>query len=166
MRPPSRRRRPIYLVLLLVLIILFFVFRRNSSSIRLSDFSLYDNPSLPRRDFGIILHPKDHITRLPTSLEHHWNITKGLRAPDGVNKTVYLINGETQQGNVTRDTADISIGKFPGPTIEARTGDQLVIVVSNQLEDDEGIAFHWHGLHMKGICLSIHDLHDMLLMSH
>ena len=40
-------------------------------------------------------------------------------------------------------------GAFPGASIEARSGDRLVIDVQNSLED-EGIAFHWHGLHMRG----------------
>lgn len=46
---------------------------------------------------------------------------------------------------------DSLAGQFPGPTLEARTSDQLVIVVSNQLEDGEGVSFHWHGLHMRGM---------------
>jgi FtsP/CotA-like multicopper oxidase with cupredoxin domain len=50
--------------------------------------------------------------------------------------------------HVTRLT--ILPGEFPGPTLEARSGDQLVVVVSNQLEDNEGVSIHWHGLHMKG----------------
>jgi hypothetical protein len=53
----------------------------------------YEDPR-PLRQFAVELHPKEHTRRLPTSLTHHWNITKGLRAPDGINKTVYLINGE------------------------------------------------------------------------
>lgn len=40
------------------------------------------------------------------------------------------------------------LGHFPGPVIEARSEDRLVIIVSNQL-DDEGVSFHWHGLHMR-----------------
>ena len=46
---------------------------------------------------------------------------------------------------------NVLAGEFPGPTLEARTGDQLIIVVLNQLEDGEGVAFHWHGLHMRGM---------------
>ena len=40
-------------------------------------------------------------------------------------------------------------GQFPGPTLEARSGDQLIITISNQLEGEEGVAIHWHGLHMR-----------------
>lgn len=45
--------------------------------------------------------------------------------------------------------AHIESGAFPGPTIEARSGDRLVVEVQNRLED-EGVTFHWHGLHMRG----------------
>ncbi|GJN81971.1 hypothetical protein PLIIFM63780_005507 [Purpureocillium lilacinum] len=41
------------------------------------------------------------------------------------------------------------IGAFPGPTIEARPGDRLVVNVFNGL-DSEGVSIHWHGLRMKG----------------
>lgn len=41
-------------------------------------------------------------------------------------------------------------GAFPGPTIEARSGDTLVIEVHNGVEGDDGISVHWHGMHMRG----------------
>ena len=41
-------------------------------------------------------------------------------------------------------------GQFPGPTIEARSGDTLVVRVRNQLDDGDGLSLHWHGLRMKG----------------
>lgn len=41
------------------------------------------------------------------------------------------------------------VDRFPGPTIEARSGDTLEIEVINLL--DEGVSLHWHGLHMRGI---------------
>ncbi len=44
-----------------------------------------------------------------------------------------------------------SEGEFPGPTIEARSGDTLVVHVENELEStDDGVSIHWHGLFMKG----------------
>lgn len=45
------------------------------------------------RDFGILLHPKDHVLRQPNVLHSSWNITKAIIAPDGVEKNVFLING-------------------------------------------------------------------------
>lgn len=43
-------------------------------------------------------------------------------------------------------------GRFPGPTVEARSGDELIIDVYNSVDNDEadGISIHWHGLYMKG----------------
>ncbi|KIN08639.1 multicopper oxidase [Oidiodendron maius Zn] len=83
-------------------------------------------------DLAIALHRDEHALREPRIVSHHWKVTKGYRSPDGVRKLVYLINDE-----------------FPGPTLETRSGDTLVIEVSNLLQD-EGVSLHWHGLHMKG----------------
>jgi FtsP/CotA-like multicopper oxidase with cupredoxin domain len=83
--------------------------------------------------FEILLHPDEHVYREPSALEYNWSVTADFRAPDGVKKRVYLINGA-----------------FPGPTIEARSGDTLKIHLNNNIEDDEGLSIHWHGLNMKG----------------
>lgn len=49
-----------------------------------------------------------------------------------------------------KPVVDIYISdQFPGPTIEARSGDRLEIVVHNDLEDEE-LSLHWHGLYMRG----------------
>lgn len=40
------------------------------------------------------------------------------------------------------------IDQFPGPTIEARSGDRIIVNVDNAL-DDQGLSLHWHGLRMK-----------------
>jgi hypothetical protein len=42
---------------------------------------------------AIPLHPVEHSTRDPTTLTFEWHVTLGTRAPDGVEKQVYLING-------------------------------------------------------------------------
>ncbi|UNI15436.1 hypothetical protein JDV02_001970 [Purpureocillium takamizusanense] len=89
-----------------------------------------------RVDDGFTLHPEDHVYREAKTIYLDWNITQGLRAPDGVVKTVYLINGQ-----------------FPGPLVEARSGDELVVNVHNHVDRasaEEGVAVHWHGLTMKG----------------
>ncbi|RHZ58286.1 hypothetical protein CDV55_106464 [Aspergillus turcosus] len=80
-----------------------------------------------------LLHPERHVFRDPTTIHMTWNVTLEPRAPDGVMKLVYLING-----------------RFPGPTIEARSGDELVIDVYNSVAEERGISIHWHGLSMKG----------------
>lgn len=81
---------------------------------------------------GLVLNPEAHIHREPQTIHHVWNITSDIRAPDGVEKRVYLINE-----------------LFPGPLIEARSGDEIVIKINNGLEN-EGTAIHWHGLSMRG----------------
>ncbi|KAM0283669.1 hypothetical protein ACHAPQ_005904 [Fusarium lateritium] len=77
------------------------------------------------------LHAQKHTSRSPTTLVFRWNVTAGLRSPDGVEKRVYLINDE-----------------FPGPVIEARSSDRVVVQVHNGLLE-EGLSIHWHGLRMK-----------------
>lgn len=83
---------------------------------------------------GIKLHPEDHRFRHSKNQTFYWEITSAYRAPDGVEKKVYLINGQ-----------------FPGPLIECRTGDRLIVHVTNKLEDPkEKISIHWHGISMRG----------------
>jgi FtsP/CotA-like multicopper oxidase with cupredoxin domain len=80
---------------------------------------------------GIRLHPQDHVDRAPKTITHHWKVTSGIRSPDGVKKEVYLVNDQ-----------------FPGPTIECRSGDRLIIHVTNSLKPGEPVSIHWHGLHV------------------
>ncbi|KAJ5167326.1 multicopper oxidase-domain-containing protein [Penicillium canariense] len=93
-------------------------------------------PGRPQRDPAaegrprMALHPEDHVSRPPATQHLDWRITSAPRRPDGVLKQVYLIN-------------DL----FPGPTIEARSGDSLLITVTNAVEGDS-IALHWHGIHV------------------
>ena len=57
-------------------------------------------------------------------------ITRGFLAPDGVNKSVLLINNQ-----------------FPAPKLEANWGDTFQITVHNQITGpEEGTALHWHGI--------------------
>ncbi|KAJ5774945.1 hypothetical protein N7457_009841 [Penicillium paradoxum] len=81
----------------------------------------------------IELHPEDHIYRAPATQYLDWSVTSSHRRPDGVLKRVYLIN-------------DL----FPGPTVEGRSGDTLIITVTNTLPE-ESIALHWHGLHVTNV---------------
>jgi FtsP/CotA-like multicopper oxidase with cupredoxin domain len=81
---------------------------------------------------GIQLHPYDHVSRPPKTITHSWNISTDYRSPDGVKKQVYLVNGQ-----------------FPGPTIECRSGDRLVVHVTNSLSSGNGVSIHWHGLYMR-----------------
>ncbi|KAM0668557.1 hypothetical protein ACQRIU_002119 [Beauveria bassiana] len=88
----------------------------------------------PAQETGFLLNPQDHNARAPKTLRITWNVTRELRQPDGVEKQVYLINGQ-----------------FPGPVIEARPGDELEINVFNHIDSNaDGVAVHWHGLLMNG----------------
>ncbi|KAG5977890.1 hypothetical protein E4U55_006455 [Claviceps digitariae] len=86
-------------------------------------------------DGVILLHPEQHIYREAKTVRFDWTITAETRSPDGVAKLIYLINGQ-----------------FPGPLIEARSGDQVEVNVYNGVEQPEhrGVSIHWHGLTMKG----------------
>jgi len=64
--------------------------------------------------------PNTGVTRY-----YDWTITKGPCAPDGVEDTCLLANGQ-----------------FPGPTIEANWGDWIEVKVQNDIPD-EGTAIHW-----------------------
>ncbi|KAH0333647.1 hypothetical protein KCU81_g9777, partial [Aureobasidium melanogenum] len=80
---------------------------------------------------NIQLHPENHASRESDTLTYKWQITSAVQSPDGVEKLIYLINGQ-----------------FPGPTIEARSGDRIVVEVENAL-DASHTAVHWHGLQMR-----------------
>ena len=82
---------------------------------------------------GFQLHPSEHASRPPKVISQNWTITTGLRRPDGVLKQVYLVNDA-----------------FPGPLLEFRSGDRVVINVKNALLGDEEVSIHWHGLSMRG----------------
>ena len=55
-------------------------------------------------------------------------MAKKIIFPDGVAKEATLFNGQ-----------------YPGPLLEACWGDQVVVSITNYLED-EGTTVHWHGL--------------------
>lgn len=40
------------------------------------------------------LHPERHVFRDPETIIFRWNISSGIRSPDGVRKQVYLVNGQ------------------------------------------------------------------------
>lgn len=61
---------------------------------------------------------------------YDFTITRGFLAPDGVNKSVLLINSQ-----------------FPSPKLEANWGDTFQITVHNQITGpEEGTSLHWHGI--------------------
>ncbi|KAI9649367.1 hypothetical protein NHQ30_001942 [Ciborinia camelliae] len=110
----------------------------------LSLWGTLDAPQLP--SYKAINAPQNHLrstcgaagapsTAIPNTgrtVNHDWNITRGYIAPDGVNKSVILINGQ-----------------FPGPLLDASWGDMIRVTVRNNIKD-EGTTLHWHGLLQNG----------------
>ncbi|KAH9907554.1 Cupredoxin [Xylariomycetidae sp. FL2044] len=71
-----------------------------------------------------------YTTRPETGVTRYYNftITKVTAAPDGVENTLLLINGE-----------------YPSPTIQCNWGDWLEITVFNNITN-EGTGLHYHGM--------------------
>ncbi|KAI9439400.1 multicopper oxidase 2A [Lactarius psammicola] len=67
----------------------------------------------------------------PQERRYNFTIQVANGAPDGVNKTMLVVNGA-----------------YPGPTIEANQGDRLIVNVQNNLSNATSI--HWHGLFQNG----------------
>ena len=64
---------------------------------------------------------------------YDFTIERGTAAPDGVERSVILVNGQ-----------------FPGPLIEANWGDTVNVKVHNRISGpEEGTSLHWHGLNQK-----------------
>lgn len=62
--------------------------------------------------------------------KYDFDITRGYLAPDGVNKSVLLVNKQ-----------------FPAPLLQANWGDTFQITVHNHITGpEEGTALHWHGI--------------------
>ena len=128
---PSKQTTLTVAIVTLVITGVFLTWFQLSSIRSTQPFSVSSPPEASFGGNSYALHPEIHINRETTTLRHRWRVTKGLRRPDGVLKEVYLINDA-----------------FPGPTVEARSGDQLVFEVENGLQD-EGVSLHWHGLSMR-----------------
>ncbi|KAF9953103.1 hypothetical protein BGZ70_000358 [Mortierella alpina] len=71
------------------------------------------------------------IIETPTTRYYNWELSQSTISPDGLARPMLLVNG-----------------MFPGPLIEANTGDRIVVNVTNNM--DSGTAIHWHGIHQKG----------------
>ncbi|KAH8802980.1 multicopper oxidase family protein [Xylogone sp. PMI_703] len=138
--------------LCLIIIIVATGLQRPARYSTLLDFIQHTGAYSPETEVekyvSIDLHPEDHIYRPPTTITLNWTVTSDYHWPDGVRKKVYMVNGQ-----------------FPGPTIECRQGDKLIVHVTNALtpgekcsifaasyalaEATEGISIHWHGLQMR-----------------
>ncbi|KAG9061938.1 hypothetical protein KI688_006655 [Linnemannia hyalina] len=77
------------------------------------------------------LNKKFVIKAAPTTRSYDWTISQKTIAPDGLERPMLLVNG-----------------MFPGPLVEANTGDRIVVKVTNNLMN--GTAIHWHGMFQNG----------------
>ncbi|CAH0039671.1 unnamed protein product [Clonostachys solani] len=71
------------------------------------------------------------VSSEPTTREYVLNLTRESYAPDGFEKPMILVNGQS-----------------PGPLIEANTGDVLRITVNNFMPD-ASTTVHWHGIDQR-----------------
>lgn len=67
------------------------------------------------------------------TLEYDMVISRGIIDADGYKRIGFLVNG-----------------KFPGPTIDATVGDQIVVKVTNLQFPHESNVIHFHGIHQIG----------------
>jgi len=62
-----------------------------------------------------------------------FRFTRNILSLDGTPKSVIVVN------NI-----------FPGPVIHVNAGDTLRVRVLNQLNEDESLSIHWHGISQRG----------------
>ncbi|CAG7959720.1 unnamed protein product [Penicillium salamii] len=91
------------------------------------------------KGFDITTDYYENVPDTGVTREYWFNVENGTAAPDGVEMPVQLINGS-----------------FPGPTIIADWGDNVVVHVTNSLQNN-GTGIHFHGIrqnwtsHMDGV---------------
>lgn len=71
------------------------------------------------------------ISSTPTVREYQFNISQAYAAPDGFQKLMILVNGQS-----------------PGPLIEANVGDIVRVLVHNEL-GNMSTSIHWHGIDQR-----------------
>jgi hypothetical protein len=94
-----RFRTPVFVLTLLFipLTIFFILYLQWHSAFKAPKAEVAEHPNPvkalgPERDLKFLLHPQDHVSRDPGIRHFSWNITKGIIAPNGVQKDVFLIN--------------------------------------------------------------------------
>lgn len=71
-------------------------------------------------------------TDKPIVRQYNFDIRHAIAAPDGFQKPMILVNGQS-----------------PGPLIEANTGDTIRVQVSNMMAN-HSTTIHWHGINQYG----------------
>ncbi|KAK3844505.1 MAG: multi-copper oxidase laccase-like protein [Linnemannia gamsii] len=117
------------LILSLVLLIVERL-RSQEDSDSLWSHSTYDIDSSDPLEYNLSRN-NFSISSVQTTRYYEWTISQRLVAPDGFERPMLLVNG-----------------KFPGPLVEANTGDRIVVKVTNNMVN--GTAIHWHGMFQNG----------------
>lgn len=86
-----------------------------------SDRSCWGNYDISTNYYDVV--PDTGVTR-----EYWFSVQNGTAAPDGIERIVLTVNGSV-----------------PGPTIIADWGDNVIVHVTNNLENN-GSTIHWHGI--------------------
>ncbi|KAJ3768502.1 multicopper oxidase-domain-containing protein [Lentinula raphanica] len=115
-----------YTVTLLILLVVALLYWTPLSS-RLGDPLANFLPVHSEEVSRFQLSPSKYSSSSESERTYNLTLQEEFLSPNGVQKTIYTING-----------------LFPGPTIEARAGDVLVVNVYNKLS--EATSLHWHGI--------------------
>ncbi|RPB16250.1 hypothetical protein P167DRAFT_551443 [Morchella conica CCBAS932] len=78
-----------------------------------------------------VLDPEWDVNAPPTTRYYNLTLTEAVGSPDGVLRTLLLLNSQ-----------------FPGPLIRANTNDTLHITLHNH--SPNSTSLHWHGQHQRG----------------
>jgi FtsP/CotA-like multicopper oxidase with cupredoxin domain len=98
---------------------------------------------------SFLLDPSFVVTSTPTTRYYEFVISEAVGSPDGVQRTMLVVNSTPRYSIHNDDPTDIGIlDQFPGPLIEVNSGDELVVNVYNQLPN--GTTIHWHGQLQNG----------------
>lgn len=89
------------------------------------------NRPIRRPDEDYVLDMKWDVNAAPRERVYNWTIVDKDASPDGIFKTMTVINGQ-----------------FPGPLIEVNEGDTIVVDVHNRGVNASSI--HWHGIFHNG----------------
>lgn len=79
-------------------------------------------------DYDITTNYYDTVPDTGVTREYWFNVENTTAAPDGIERIVLAINGSV-----------------PGPTIIADWGDEVVVHVTNSMQNN-GSTIHWHGI--------------------
>lgn len=79
-------------------------------------------------DYDITTNYYDTVPDTGVTREYWFNVENTTAAPDGIDRIVLAINGS-----------------IPGPTIIADWGDEVVVHVTNSMQNN-GSTIHWHGI--------------------